>query len=146
LGDDGYHLRARAWTMDGEIDPSPAEVFFVYDTIPPVSAVLIAPTGGTAVLPSPRVTLDWETVAPDGGSTLAYVVQLDGLLYTTTRSVYTVTSIADGLHVWGVQVFDAAGNRSEWVTDTFSIRRRWCWLPLVMRDFGGTCSYDSVES
>jgi len=142
LSDSDYSLRARAWTTD-VVDLSPAEVVFTYDTIPPTSTVLITPTGGVTIPTVMGVTLMWEPVAPDGGSPLAYVVELDGQVYTTTQSVYMVISIADGLHTWGVQVFDAAGNRSEWVTDTFSISRYRCWLPLVMRDFeggGGTCT------
>ncbi len=79
----------------------------------------------------------WEAVAPDGGSSLAYVVELDGRTYTTTQSVYTVAPITEGVHTWGVQVFDAAGNRSGWVMDTFLVSRYHCWLPLVMRNFVG---------
>ncbi len=145
LGDSDYYLRARAWTVNGDVDLSPAEVVFTYDTLAPVSTVLITPTGGVTISALPGVTLVWETVV-DEGSPLAYVVQLDGQplspSYGTTQSAYTVIPIADGLHTWGVQVFDAAGNRSEWVTDTFSVSRYHAWLPLVMRNFegGGECT------
>jgi len=132
--DGDYRLHARAWTTDGYSDTSPAEVVFAYDTISPTGATLITPTGGITVAAG-TVTLAWQPVGPDEGSTLAYVVELDGQPYTTTQSVYTATSVAEGLHTWGVQVFDAAGNRSEWITDTFSVSWYRCWLPLVMRDF-----------
>ncbi len=139
LDDSDYHLRARAWTTD-EVDLSPAEVVFTYDTISPTNTVLITPTGGIAIPALPGVTLMWEAVAPDGGSSLAYVVELDGQPLAPpsgiTQSAYTVPSIiTDGPHTWGVQVFDAAGNRSGWVTDTFLVSRYHCWLPLVMRNF-----------
>jgi hypothetical protein len=138
LGDDDYHLRARAWTTDAEVDPSPAEVSFTYDTLPPASTLLITPTGGITVPAVAGVMLVWEPVEePDGGSPLAYVVRLDGRPYTTTRTAYTAARIAEGVHVWGVQVFDAAGNRSGWVTDTFSVDWRGCWLPVIMRASGG---------
>jgi len=142
LDDGDYQLRARAWTKDGDVDPSPAEVVFTYDTISPASTTLITPTGGITVVTLAGVALTWEPVAPDGGSSLAYVVQLDGQPYTTTLATHTVTSIADGRHTWGVQVFDAAGNRSEWIMDTFTVSRCHLWLPLVMRDFegGGECT------
>ncbi len=141
LDDGDYRLRARAWTTDAYSDTSPAAVVFTYDTIPPASTTLIAPTGGVTI-PVGTVTLAWEAVEPDGGSGLAYVVQLDGQPYTTTQPVYTVTSIAEGLHTWGVQVFDAAVNRSEWVTDTFYVSCHHLWLPLAMRNFerGSECT------
>nr|HID12648.1 hypothetical protein [Anaerolineae bacterium] len=133
--DGDYHLSARAWTTDGYSDTSPAVVAFTYDTISPTNTSLITPTGGITIPVLTGVTLMWEPVAPDGGSDLAYVVELDGQPYTTTQSAYTVTAIADGLHTWRVQVFDAAGNRSGWIADTFSVSRYRCWLPLVMRNF-----------
>jgi len=140
LNDDDYSLRARAWAAD-EVDASPAAVVFTYDTVSPTSTSLIAPTGGITI-PAGTVTLAWKPVEPDGGSDLAYVVALDGQPYTTTQPVYTVTSTAEGLHTWGVHVFDAAGNRSEWTTDTFYISWYDCYLPLVMRNFegGGECT------
>jgi hypothetical protein len=138
LDDDGYCLRARAWTMDGEVDLSPAEVCFTYDTLPPAATALITPTGGVTIQALSGVAFVWQAVAPDAGSPLAYVLDLDGLPYTTTHSTYTVTHVATGSHRWGVRVFDAAGNRSGWVTDTFSIWRYDVWLPVVMRRFEGS--------
>jgi len=135
LTDGDYRLRARAWTADGAVDTSPAIVLFTYDTAPPTSTSLITPTNGITVPAVPGISLEWESVAPDGGSPLAYRVKLDDEVYTTTQSIYTVTHIADGVHVWGVQVFDAAGNPSSWVTDTFTVRREHVWLPIVLRDF-----------
>ncbi len=134
LGDGDYRLRARAWMTDGIVDPSPAEGVFTYDTISPTGTTLITPTGGITVA-SGTATLMWEPVEPDGGSDLAYVLWLDGDFYTTTQSVYTVTSVANGSHTWSVHVFDAAGNRSEWVTSTFHVRWNACWLPMVMYQY-----------
>jgi N-acetylmuramoyl-L-alanine amidase len=134
LSDADYYLRARARTTDGTADPSPAEVVFTYDTISPTHTALITPTRGVT-LTGGVLVFAWEAVAPDGGSDLAYVFQLDGQPYTTAQPIYTTTLAAEGLHTWGVQVFDAAGNRSGWVTDTFYIGRYSCWLPLVMRNF-----------
>jgi N-acetylmuramoyl-L-alanine amidase len=136
LDDDDYALRARAWMTDGEVDLSPAEVVFTYDTLPPTSTVLITPTGGITLSAASKVALVWEPVEPDGGSALAYVAALDGRLYTTTQTVYTVTHLVGRLHTWGVQVFDAASNRSEWVTDTFWLDMHACWLPVILRNFG----------
>jgi hypothetical protein len=138
LGDGDYYLRARAWTVDGEVDMSPAEVRFTYDTLPPTATALITPTGGVTIPALSGVTLVWEPVGPDGGSPLAYVVALDGLPVTTTQSAYTVPRVAVGSHRWGVRVFDAAGNRSGWVTDTFSIWRYDVWLPVIVRRFEGS--------
>lgn len=132
--DGDYRLRARAWTTDGVSDTLPAEVDFTYDTTAPTTTTLITPTGGITIT-AVRVRLAWEPLAPDGGSSLAYEVRLDGQHYTVTKPVYTATRVAEGPHSWGVQVFDAAGNRSDWVTDTFSVRQRHTWLPLVLRDY-----------
>lgn len=137
LNSDGsYVLRARAWTTTGISDTTPAEVTFTYDTGSPGSTILITPTGGisiTAVL----ARLEWQPLPPDGGAPLGYAVRLDDRFYRTAQSVLTVP-IPEGLHTWGVQVFDAAGNRSAWVTDTFSVRQYHTWLPLVMRNFAQT--------
>jgi hypothetical protein len=132
LDDGRYTLRARAWATAGVSDTTPAEVTFTCDTISPTATVLITPTGGisfTAVL----ARLEWQPIT-DTGSSLGYTVRLDSRFYTTTQSVYTVT-LAEGPHTWGVQVFDAAGNRSGWVTDTFSVSQYHAWLPLILRDF-----------
>jgi hypothetical protein len=141
LEDDGYTLRARAWTVEGDVDLSPAEVLFTYDTVPPAATVLITPTGAATVSAAHVLTLAWQAVPPDGGSPLAYVVALDAKLYTTTLTTYRAPGIAGGEHTWGVQVFDGAGNRSTWVTDTFSVNQHILWLPVVMRnpDLGGQC-------
>jgi hypothetical protein len=134
LEDDGYYLRARAWTVEGDVDLSPAEVLFTYDTVPPAPTVLITPTGAVTISAPSVVTLAWQAVPPDGGSPLAYVVALDAKLYTTTLTTYRAPGIAGGEHTWGVQVFDGAGNRSAWITDTFSVNQYVLWLPVVMRN------------
>jgi len=129
-----YHLRAQAWTTDPYSDAIPAEVTFTYDTSSPTETSLITPTGGITVA-TDVVTLEWNAVA-DAGSSISYLVELDGQFYTTTQSSYTHSPIAEGPHTWRVQVFDAAGNRSGWVEGTFAVSRHYVWLPLVMRDFG----------
>jgi len=132
LSDGEYTLRARTWTVNGLLS-APAVVSFTYDTIPPPATTLITPTGGVTITALPALRLEWEAVPPDGGSALAYTVGLDGRLYTTTNSAYTITWTTDGLHRWGVQVFDAAGNRSAWATDVFYVTRLHVWLPVVLR-------------
>ncbi len=137
LNSDGrYVLRARAWAADGISDTIPAEVTFTYDTVSPGATILITPTGGISI-PAVLARLEWQPLPPDGGSPLGYAVRLDDRFYRTAQSVLTVP-ITEGLHTWGVQVFDAAGNRSAWVTDTFSVRQYHTWMPLVMRNFVST--------
>ena len=128
-----YYLQARAWTTNSISDTSPAEVLFTYDTIPPTATTLITPTGGITIPAVTGVTLMWEASPPDGGSSLAYVLELDGQLYTTTQEVYATGHLAEGRHVWGAQVFDAAGNHSGWVTDTFYVNQYQTYLPLVIK-------------
>jgi len=134
LGDDGdYTLRARAWTTDPYSDTTPAEVTFTYDTLPPTSTLLIAPTNGITVSAVAGVVLEWEPVDPGGGAPVSYMVKLDGqIVYTTTQTFYTVAQIASGLHTWEVQVVDAAGNASGWSTGAFSVGRYQIWLPVVV--------------
>jgi hypothetical protein len=136
LSDDGdYRLRARAWTTDPYSDTTPAEATFTYDTIPPTSTVLITPTGGVAVT-TPAFALEWQAVPPDGGSPLAYVVKLDGqVIVTTTQPTHTIAGyVPNGPHTWDVQVVDAAGNSSDWVSDTFVTDSYHYWLPVIRRD------------
>jgi len=134
LEDSAYHLQARSWTMDGEVDLSPAAVGFTYDTRPPASTVLITPTGGVTLPARPEVALVWQPILSDTGSPLVYVAELDGQFYTTTRTTYTAARLGGGWHRWGVQVWDAAGNCSGWVTATFAVRQYNAWLPVVMRN------------
>ncbi|RLC77033.1 MAG: hypothetical protein DRI81_09265 [Chloroflexi bacterium] len=144
-GDGDYYLRARAWTTDSISDTSPAEVVFTYDTLPPTATTLITPTSGITFPAVTSVSLMWEAVPADSGSPLAYVLELDGQLYTTTQAVYTTGYVAEGTHAWGVRVFDEAGNYSEWVTDTFAVVQHQVYLPLTARNFspegggGGPC-------
>ncbi len=131
LSDGEYELRARAWA-GGNVDASPAQVDLAYDTAPPSSATLITPTGGVTITAVANVPLRWSA-PPDDGTPLAYVVTLDGQPYTTTRQVYTTTRIAAGAHTWGVQVVDAAGNHSAWVTATFAVAQHYIWFPMLIR-------------
>lgn len=133
LAEGGYALRARGRTADA-VDDSPAAVAFTYDTQPPAATVLITPTGGITIAALPGAALAWQPVA-DGGSPLAYTVQVDGQLYTTTQSTHTASPIGEGPHTWGVQVVDAAGNRSAWVTDSFVVERLEAYLPLIARAY-----------
>jgi hypothetical protein len=93
---------------------------------------LLAPLGP---ITATAVHLAWEPVPPDGGSPLAYQVDLDGWFYTTTQTLYTVTHVAEGDHTWGVQTLDAAGNRAAWAEGAFSVHQRHTRLPLVMREY-----------
>jgi hypothetical protein len=131
-----YRLRARAQISPGNYDESPAETAFTYDTTPPASTSLIAPTGGATISALPELTLDWSDVAPDAGSELSYLVDLDGVRHPTSSSFYT-TSVSEGTHTWGVQVVDAASNESEWVNDTFIVDREHARLPLVQKGPSG---------
>jgi hypothetical protein len=136
LSDDGdYRLRVRAWTTNPYAETTPAEVTFTYDTTPPTSTLLITPTGGVTVT-TPAFVLEWQPVPPDGGSPLAYVVKLDGqVIVTTIQPTYTFAGyIPNGPHTWEVQVVDAAGNGSAWVSDTFVTDFYHYWLPVMRRD------------
>ena len=135
-----YVLRARAWTTGGILESVPAQVGFIYDAISPSAAILITPTGGVTITRMSAVVFDWNAPVGDDGSPLAYWVQLDGEPLQppglVSESIYTYTGLlADGTHTWGVQVFDAAGNHSAWVTDTFNVSWYRTHLPLVMRNW-----------
>jgi hypothetical protein len=109
-------------------------VVFTYDTISPTSTPHITPTGGITVT-AVGVNLEWDPVGPEGGSPVAYVVELDGQAYTTTQSSYVVSPIDEGPHSWRVQVFDAAGNRSDWAAGAFSVSQHHYLFPLAMNGF-----------
>jgi hypothetical protein len=132
-----YRLHARAQTTDGGNDESPAETSFTYDTTPPASTTLITPTGGATISALPELRLIWQPVGPDEGSELSFLVRLDGEQFATANPFYTTTGVAEGLHTWGVQVVDAAGSGSDWVTDTFTVAREHAWLSLVLKGFVG---------
>ncbi len=141
LADGDYRLLARGWTTNGDYDESPAEVVFTYDATPPASTSLITPTGGAVISALPELELVWQAVDPDGGSSLSYIVKLDGVKIPTARSFYTTTTgIIEAPHTWGVQVVDVAGNASDWVTDTFTVEQRHAWLPLMFKRSGDRVS------
>jgi hypothetical protein len=56
------------------------------------------------------------------------------VVYTTTQSSYVFNHyLPNGSHTWAVQVVDEAGNRSDWVLDTFVTDQVHIWLPVAMR-------------
>jgi hypothetical protein len=127
-----YSVEARAWTTEGMSSTFGGPVLFTYDATSPESTLLITPTGGITVA-AVRANLEWGSVPPDGGSALAYTVRVDGIYYTATNTSYVTPPLGDGAHWWAVQVVDAAGNRSDWVTDTFQLRQHHSWLPVAAR-------------
>ncbi len=135
--DGDYHLQARA-VVEGwpaAEDPPTDLTAFTYDTQPPAPTTLITPTGGVILRALSDIALRWAPPPPDGGTPLASVVMLDGeILTTTASSACTLTAVAEGVHTWGVQVVDGAGNYSPWVTDTFIVAPYRIYLPLVLRD------------
>jgi N-acetylmuramoyl-L-alanine amidase len=129
-----YRLRARAWVTGSGVETTPEQVTFTYDTVSPTATSLITPTGGVTIT-APTVSMEWQPVGPDGGSPLAYVVRVDGtIVYTTTQSSLVYGGyLPNGPHTWAVQVIDAAGNRSGWVSGTFNTERYHFWLPILTR-------------
>ncbi len=137
LADGGYVLRARACEPDGTFTPTPDEVTFILDTMPPPGTSLIAPVGGIT-LNAVRVELEWQPVAQDGGSEIGYRVRVDDREYTTSETPYTAWVAGSGPHTWGVQVVDRAGNSSSWAEDSFSLEQYHSWLFPVMRNWRAT--------
>ena len=154
LDDGGYHVRARARTTN-EVDISPAVVAYTFDATAPPATTLLTPTHGVSLSARPILTLTWQAVPPDGGAPLGYRVELEHhvkigarpitYVITTTESTHLLPNPAGGVYTWGVQVFDAAGNCSPWVNDTFTILQHNAWLPVVWRDFSANCmEYNSI--
>jgi len=130
-----YTLRARAWTSGGDVDDTPAEARFSYDSVAPDVVQLTAPDDGATVDSTGQVLLRWQAL-DDEGTPISYTLQLDGQFYPTTQTVFTATHLGPGQHGWGVQAVDAAANASQWVTRTFSIRQYRSMLPLILRNHG----------
>ncbi len=132
LDEGQYSLLAQA-EADGSADVWPPESTFTYDTLAPGSTLLITPTGGITISGLPVAPLQWLAIGPDGGSPISYRVEVDGEHYSSAEADLGLFVSGDGLHTWGVQVVDAAGNESAWITDTFVISRTHAWLPLLVR-------------
>jgi hypothetical protein len=134
LLDDTYVLQARACAADGRCDPTPDQVKFILDTVPPPATSLISPTGGVT-LKAVRVELRWQPIEQDSGSEIGYEVRVDDRQYTSSEPAYTAWVGGSGLHTWGVRVVDKAGNSSAWVEDRFSLEQFHFWLPSLLREF-----------
>ncbi len=129
-----YLLRARA--IGPEADPSPAEVSFFYDVVPPLSPTLRAPLD-RQTLSLATAILVWD--APmDDGAPLRYELELDGDRYQTEDTFYAV-EVTPGEHTWRVRAVDAAGNIGPWsrtaiFTFEAPVARAAIYLPLVGRN------------
>jgi N-acetylmuramoyl-L-alanine amidase len=133
LDEGQYALLAQA-EAGGSADVWPPVSVFTYDTIAPTSTLLITPTGGITITGLPVAQLEWLAVEPDGGSAISYRVSVDGEYYSSAEPGLGLFVSGDGTHTWGVQVMDAAGNASTWITDTFVITRTHAWLPAAARE------------
>jgi hypothetical protein len=136
LTDGSYVLKARACDSDGTCNPTPDQVTFTVDTVPPPATTLVSPAGGIT-LKAVAVELRWQPVAQDGGSEISYEVRVDARVYSTPESTYVAWVAGSGSHTWGVRVVDKAGNSSALVQDTFSLTQFHFWLPFLLRDFDG---------
>jgi N-acetylmuramoyl-L-alanine amidase len=142
-----YRLTACAWDTASISDTTPATSRFIYDTISPTIDGLVWPADGQTVGAAPD-RFAWWGPADDGGSALAYQLELDGQRYTTTGVVqgaagtlgislivYTPTTplaLNGGGHTWRVRAFDAAGNYSAWTPpQSFIVESNHVYLPLV---------------
>jgi hypothetical protein len=136
LTDGSYVLKARACDSDGTCNPTPDQVTFTVDTVPPPATTLVSPAGGIT-LKAVAVELRWQPVAQDGGSEISYEVRVDARVYSTPESTYVAWVAGSGSHTWGVRVVDKAGNSSALVQDTFSLTQFHFWLPFLLRDYDG---------
>ena len=135
LLDGSYVLKARACGSDGTCNPTPDQVTFTVDTVPPPPTTLASPIGGVT-LKAVAVELRWQPIQQDGGSEISYEVRVDERVYRTAESTYVAWVAGSGSHTWGVQVVDKAGNSSALVQDRFSLTQSHFWLPLLPREFG----------
>jgi N-acetylmuramoyl-L-alanine amidase len=114
LAQGAYHLLARAWDTTELSDTTPADSVFVYDTIPPDTPGLIAPTDGITVSPLPSGYY-WSSPLNDTGSALSYHLQIDNHVLTQVTTYFGGrVYLPNGMHSWRVRAFDAAGNYSSW--------------------------------
>lgn len=143
LLDDVYSLRARS-RNGSDIDVSPAAVTFTLDTVPPDTPGVITPTGGISML-AVAPQFEWT----GGGGPSGFEIALDGVTHTLYSPQLSARLIVtEGLHLWRVRAFDAAGNRSEWSeVAMFNTSALKAYLPAVAHNFtseapppAGTCS------
>ena len=105
---------------------------FTIDTQPPAPPALVSPVDGATIKTSTPV-LTWDaSPSPD---TAGYLLNLD----TQVRDVGNVTLYAtgvltDGMHIWNVAAYDAAGNTSDYAAPwSFTTEPYQLYLPLVIR-------------
>ena len=120
--------------MGTSTNSTPASTSFVFDTISPTGATLVAPANGITVAGAP--TFIWRGPVSDTGSPLGYALQIDDQLLTQHITSYVPSGLlAEGVHTWRVRTFDAAGNRSFWTQAwTFYVQHYQFYLPLVLKN------------
>ncbi|MCB9098044.1 MAG: DUF4962 domain-containing protein [Anaerolineales bacterium] len=116
---------------------------------PGTGSPLIEPAGGV-VINTPRPTFDWHDAVDDvgvagytlriTGSTQPIILAAGATDIDTVQSFYTPTfDLVDGTYTWTVQAYDAAGNRTSFVTaEAFTIATAFnddqkVYLPLLTK-------------
>ncbi len=113
MGSHTYQLMAHGVSEEW----SAVKSFQIFDSTPPVLDGL-----PTAVVDAYDVAISWNAAA-DNVAVAGYILKIGSLTYDVKSLSHVVTDFAAGTHIYQVQAYDAAGNKSEWSTaQTFEIQ------------------------
>ena len=117
---EGVHQFAvRVRDINGNIDPSPAELTWRVDLTPPTTTIVDGPSGA-----EPVASTSISFTSSEPASTFA--CSLDGAAFTACTSPAPLTGLAQGRHGFTVRATDAAGHTDSsppsvtWTVDTVS--------------------------
>ncbi|HVP75070.1 MAG TPA: Ig-like domain repeat protein, partial [Gaiellaceae bacterium] len=108
---------------------------FVFDTNPPGTPILGAPSDGSYLSAAPALHATFSSSDAGDSGTVSFqvcsdpacgagTVQAIGSVSSLTNGMtgsWTPSGLADGLHYWRAQAQDAAGNQSGWSTQSFTL-------------------------
>ena len=105
----GHLFRVRAKDAAGNVDPTPASVFWSVDTIPPATEIQQRPPAEDR---STSATFVFGSV-DNVNLPRSFECSLDGAEFALCNSPHTVSGLARGSHTFRVRARDAAGNVDE---------------------------------
>jgi uncharacterized protein (TIGR03382 family) len=119
LSDGDYTFQVRAVDAAGNVDPTPASQLWTVDTTPPTISIVSGPSGTTR---DTSATFDFDSNEAGTPPGVTYLCKLDAEPdFTACSDPKTYTGLGEGGHTLQVLAEDAAGNRSETLTRTWTV-------------------------
>ncbi len=107
LSEGSHTFEVRARDAASNLDPTPDSFTWLVDTVAPDSLITIAPA---TLISSTSASVTFTATDGAGSGLASFECRLDGGGFTACASPTTLSSLADGLHLFDVRAIDNVGN------------------------------------